>query len=53
VCRACGERCRRWSNGVKEGQVGAGTITVRSLRNLTLNLRDDCLGLGKPAQVLR
>jgi hypothetical protein len=53
VCRACGERCWRWSDGAEEGQVGAGTITVRSLRNLTLDLGDDCLGLGKPVQVLR
>ena len=30
----------------------AGTLALSPLRNLTLNLRDDCLRLGKPVQML-
>jgi hypothetical protein len=52
VCGTCGERWLRDSDGVKQRQVGAGALALSPLRNLTLNLRDDGLRLGKPVQML-
>ena len=49
---ACSERRLRGSDRCEERQVSTGTLALSPLRNLTLNLRDDCLRLGKPVQML-
>lgn len=49
---ACCERRLRSGDGAKQHKVCAGACTFCALRNLTLNLRDDCLRLGKPVEML-
>ena len=50
---ACGERWLRSSDGTEQRQLWTGAIALSPLRDLTLNLGNDGLRLGKPIQMLR